>query len=83
MLAVIQGLSEWRAQLIGLQTPGPFSAITDHRALEYFSTKRELTPRQMRWAIFVADYNIKLSYRPGTANVVADALSRKQEELKT
>ena len=31
----------------------------------------------------MADYNIKLSYRPGTANVVADALSRKQEELKT
>ena len=83
MLAVIQGLSEWRHQLIGLQTTTPFRAVTDHRALEYFTTKRELTPRQMRWAMFVADYNVVLSYRPGTANVVADALSRKQEELKT
>ena len=83
MLAVIYGLKEWRSQLIGLQTTEPFSAITDHRALEYFSTKRELTPRQMRWAITVADFNLKLTYRPGTANVVADALSRKQEELHT
>ena len=48
MLAVIYGLKEWRSQLIGLQTTEPFSAITDHQALEYFSTKRELTPRQMR-----------------------------------
>ena len=31
----------------------------------------------------VADFNLTLTYRPGTANVVADALSRKQEELKT
>jgi hypothetical protein len=31
----------------------------------------------------VADFNMTLTYRPGTANVVADALSRKQEELKT
>jgi transposase InsO family protein len=83
MLAVIQGLHEWRAQLIGLQTPEPFSVLTDHRALEYFATKRELTPRQMRWAMTVADFNLKLTYRPGTANVAADALSRKQEELKT
>jgi hypothetical protein len=31
----------------------------------------------------VADFNLTLTYRPSTANVVADALSRKQEELKT
>ena len=31
----------------------------------------------------VANYYLTLTYRPGTANVVADALSRKQEELKT
>ena len=33
--------------------------------------------------MLVADYNIKLTYCPSTANVVANALSRKQEELKT
>ena len=37
----------------------------------------------MRWAMAVADFNLTLTYRPGTANVVANALSRKQKELKT
>jgi len=31
----------------------------------------------------VADFNLTLTYCPSTANVVANALSRKQEELKT
>ena len=44
MLAVMRGLAEWRPLLIGLQNT-PFLAITDHRALEYFTTKRLLNPR--------------------------------------
>ena len=83
LLAVVRALKEWRSYLIGLQREEPFTVITDHRALEYFSTKRELTPRQVHWANDIADYNLKLNYRPGSANVVADALSRKQEDLKT
>jgi hypothetical protein len=31
----------------------------------------------------VADFNLTLTYRPSTTNVVANALSCKQEELKT
>ena len=61
----------------------PFLAVTDHRALEYFTTKRLLNPRQARWADILADYNFRITYRPGAANVVADALTRKHEELKT
>jgi len=47
MLAVMRGLTEWRPLLIGLQNT-PFLAVTDHRALEYFATKRLLNPRQAR-----------------------------------
>ena len=82
MLAVVRALQEWRGMLLGLQEV-PFIAITDHRALEYFTTKRLLNPRQARWADVVADYNFKITYRPGTANVVADALTRKHGELIT
>lgn len=46
LLALIKGLEEWSAFLRGLQQP--FVAITDHRALEYFTTKRMLNARQAR-----------------------------------
>src|SRR5579871_6757462 len=82
MLAVMRGLAEWRSLLIGLQNT-PFLAITDHRALEYFSTKRLLNPRQARWADQLAEYNVKITYRPGSINTIADILSRKEEALKT
>src|SRR5579871_4891225 len=82
MLAVMRGLAEWRSLLIGLQNT-PFLAITDHRALEYFSTKRLLNPRQARWADQLAEYNVKITYRPGSVNTIADILSRKEEALKT
>jgi hypothetical protein len=82
MLAVIRGLAEWRPLLIGLQNT-PFLAITDHRALEYFTTKRLLNPRQARWADQLAEYDLKITYRPGSINTIADILSRKVEVLKT
>ncbi len=55
----------------------------DHKALEYFATKRELTSRQINWAQQIAEYDMKLTYCAGSANIVADALSRKQDELKS
>ena len=82
MLAIVRGFQTWRNLLIGLQKT-PFLAITDHRALEYFSTKRLLNPRQARWSDLLADYHFRITYRPGTANAVADALTRKTEEWRT
>ena len=68
--------------LLGLQAV-LFVAITDHRALKYFTTKQLLNPRQARWANIVADYNFKITYCSGTANIVADALTRKHSKLIT
>ena len=82
MLAVMMCLKEWRKLLVGLQK-GPFAIITDHRALEYFTTKQLLNPRQARWADELCDFNFRLTYRPGSFNVVADALTRKHEEVRT
>ena len=82
MLAVMRGLSEWRSLLIGLQTT-PFTIVTDHRALEFFMTKRLLNARQARWQEALGDYHFRITYRPGTKNIIADALSRKADKLKT
>jgi hypothetical protein len=82
LLAIIRALEHWRAELIGMQSQA-FEIITDHQALEHFSTKRRLNSRQVRWTELLAQYHFFLTYRPGTQNAAADALSRKNEVSKT
>ncbi|MCI34022.1 hypothetical protein A2U01_0055240, partial [Trifolium medium] len=39
--------------------------------------------RQIRWLEFLKDYDFELSYHPGKANVVADALSKKSLHMSS
>ncbi|RVW49000.1 Retrovirus-related Pol polyprotein from transposon 297 [Vitis vinifera] len=39
----------------------------------------EASPKQARWQDFLAEFDYTLEYKPGSANHVADALSRKAE----
>nr|GEX56664.1 putative reverse transcriptase domain-containing protein [Tanacetum cinerariifolium] len=40
--------------------------------------KKELNMRQRRWLELLSDYDCEIRYHPGKANVMADALSRKE-----
>jgi hypothetical protein len=79
MLAVIRGVEFWRPEL----TATPFTIITDHEALKYFSTKKLLSSRQARWGQIMSEFDYAIKYRPGKENIIADALSRKTLETHT
>ncbi|KAK8930623.1 hypothetical protein KSP39_PZI016616 [Platanthera zijinensis] len=73
LAAVIFALKLWRHYLYGVRC----EVFTDHKNLKYIYSQKELNLRQRRWLEFIKDYDVDLQYHPGKANVVADALSRK------
>lgn len=75
LLAVVCALKEWRHYLHGRK----FRIITDHQSLRYLSTQPHLSPRQIRWSEFLQQFDYEMEYKPGRSNVVADALSRRED----
>ncbi|GJY58916.1 putative reverse transcriptase domain-containing protein [Tanacetum coccineum] len=52
----------------------------DHKSLQHILNQKELNMRQCRWLELLSDYDCEIRYHPRKANVVADALSRKEQE---
>ncbi|GJS42892.1 putative reverse transcriptase domain-containing protein, partial [Tanacetum coccineum] len=72
--AVVFSLNIWRHYLYGTKC----TVFTDHKSLQHILDQKELKMRQRRWLELLSDYNCEIRYHPGKANVVADALSRKE-----
>ena len=51
---------------------------TDHKSLKHIFDEKMLNMCQRRWVELLNDYDCEICYHPGKANVVADALSRKE-----
>jgi hypothetical protein len=79
MLAIVKSLAQWRPELEG--THSRFQIYTDHKALEYFMTTKQLTGRQARWAEALSGFYFTIMYRPGKQNGKADALTRREQEV--
>ncbi|GJX56361.1 putative reverse transcriptase domain-containing protein [Tanacetum coccineum] len=72
--AVVFALKIWRHYLYGTKSV----IYTDHKSLKHIFSQKELNMRQRRWIELFSDYDCKIRYHLGKANVVADALSRKE-----
>ncbi|GJR75818.1 putative reverse transcriptase domain-containing protein [Tanacetum coccineum] len=72
--AVVFALKIWRHYLYGTKC----TVFTDHKSLQHILDQKELNMRQRRWLELLSDYDCEIHYHPGKANVVADALSRKE-----
>ncbi|GJZ63107.1 putative reverse transcriptase domain-containing protein [Tanacetum coccineum] len=72
--SVVFALKIWRHYLYGTKC----MVFTDHKSLQDILDQKELNMRQRRWLELLNDYDCEIRYHPGKANVVADALSRKE-----
>ncbi|GJT64597.1 putative reverse transcriptase domain-containing protein [Tanacetum coccineum] len=72
--AVVFSLKIWRYYLYGTKC----TVFTDKKSLQHILNQKELNTMQCRWLELLADYDCEIRYHPGKANVVADALSRKE-----
>ena len=58
LLAIVKALKKWRTSLLGIH----FQVFTDHRTLEYFQSQKEMSRRQMRWSMYLADFDYDITY---------------------
>ncbi|GKA01642.1 putative reverse transcriptase domain-containing protein, partial [Tanacetum coccineum] len=72
--AVVFALKAWRHYLYGTKS----DIYTDHKSLQHIFDQKELNMHQKRWIELFSDYECEICYHSGKANVVADALSRKE-----
>ena len=72
--SVVFALRIWRHYLYGTKCV----VYIDHKSLQHILDQKELNMRQRRWLELLSNYDCEIRYHPGKANVVADALSRKE-----
>ncbi|GJX70713.1 putative reverse transcriptase domain-containing protein [Tanacetum coccineum] len=72
--AVVFALKIWRHYLYRIKSV----IYTDHKSLQHIFSQKELNMRQYCWIELFSDYDCEIRYHPGKANVVVDALNRKE-----
>ncbi|GJS77414.1 putative reverse transcriptase domain-containing protein [Tanacetum coccineum] len=77
-LAKIESFKDWASPKTPTEIRQFLVVFTDHKSLQHILDQKELNMRQRWWLELLSDYDCEIRYHPGKANVVVDALSRKE-----
>ncbi|GKC42811.1 putative reverse transcriptase domain-containing protein [Tanacetum coccineum] len=72
--AVVFTLKIWRHYLYGTKC----TVLTNHKSLQHILDQKALNMRQRRWLELLSNYDCEILYNLRKANVVVDALNRKE-----
>ena len=72
LLALVYAIKQFRNFIMGSR----FLVQTDHRALQWLRTSKDLSGRLARWAMLLQEFDFDIVYRKGSQNGNADGLSR-------
>ncbi|KAI0997911.1 hypothetical protein K3495_g10281 [Podosphaera aphanis] len=81
LMAIVKAFEEFRPELMSISPHSPIHVISDHKNLQTFMQTKQLSRRQARWALSLSQFNFKIVYEPGKYNKIADALSRRNQDL--
>eukprot|EP00253_Pinus_taeda_P013453 PITA_13453 len=78
MLEILHALKKPRPYLMGRH----FKVKIDHDSLKYFLEQRLSSEEKKKWVPRMLGYDFEIIYKKGKQNVVVEALSRKDEDVK-
>src|SRR5258705_9307568 len=75
LLAMFKAFKNWHHFLEG--SGKVINTVTHPKNLEYFMTSKKLSCRQARWVEFLAQFNMRVHFRPGRLGSKPDTLTRR------
>jgi hypothetical protein len=73
---VVFVFEKFRSYIVNLKV----IVYTDHAAIKYLLAKKDAKPRLIRWILLLQEFDVEIHDKKGVKNVVADHLSRIQNE---